>query len=52
LAQPPPDLDAPLEQRPLGGLGLPLVRVLVEECHYAREGSTNVLRLVKRRGAQ
>lgn len=52
LAEPPPDLDAPLAQRPLGGLGLPLVRALVEECHYAREGSTNVLRLVKRRGAQ
>jgi anti-sigma regulatory factor (Ser/Thr protein kinase) len=52
LAQPPPDLDAPLDQRPLGGLGLPLLRSLVVEARYVREGPTNVLRLVKRRAAQ
>ena len=52
LAEPPPDLDAPLEQRPHGGLGLPLVRALVDDAHYAREGPTNVLRLVKRKAAQ
>ncbi len=52
LAHPPPDLDAPLDQRPLGGQGLPLVRALVEEARYVREGPTNVLRLVKRRAAQ
>ena len=51
LAQPPPDLGAPLEQRPLGGLGLTLVRALVEEVHYVRDGPTNLLRLVKRRAA-
>src|SRR5262245_8082360 len=49
LAQPPPDLDAPLAERSIGGLGLPLVRALVEEVRYVREGATNVLRLVKRR---
>ena len=49
LTQPPPDLDAPMEERPLGGLGLPLVRALVDEARYLREGPTNVLRLVKRR---
>ena len=49
LAQPPPDLDAPIAERPLGGLGLPLVRALVDEARYLREGPTNVLRLVKRR---
>lgn len=52
LSQPPPDLDAPLEERSLGGLGLPLVRALVDEARYAREGPANVLRLVKRRSAQ
>jgi anti-sigma regulatory factor (Ser/Thr protein kinase) len=51
LAQPAPDLDGPPEDRPLGGLGLALVRGLVEEARYERVGGTNVLRLVKRRGA-
>ena len=52
LAQPPPDLEAPLEERPIGGLGLTLVRGLVEDARYAREGGTNVLRLVKKRMQQ
>jgi anti-sigma regulatory factor (Ser/Thr protein kinase) len=52
LAQPGADLDAPLEERPIGGLGLTLVRALVEEAAYVREGQTNVLRLVKRRTEQ
>ena len=52
LTQPPPDLDAPLEERPIGGLGLTLVRALVEQAGYAREGPVNVLRLVKRRMRQ
>lgn len=49
LAQPPPDLDAPLEQRTAGGLGLTLMRALVDEARYVRDGPANVLRLVKRR---
>jgi anti-sigma regulatory factor (Ser/Thr protein kinase) len=52
LAQPPPDLDAPLLERPVGGLGLTLVRALVEEVRYIREGPVNVLHLVKRRTQQ
>jgi anti-sigma regulatory factor (Ser/Thr protein kinase) len=52
LAQPPPDLEAPLEERPVGGLGLTLVRALAEDARYAREGSTNVLRLAKKRTQQ
>jgi len=52
LSQPAPDLDAPVEERPIGGLGLTLVRALVEEARYAREGATNVLRLVKKRTEQ
>lgn len=52
LGQPRPDLDAPLEERPVGGLGLVLVRALVEEARYSREGPVNVLRLVKRRTQQ
>jgi anti-sigma regulatory factor (Ser/Thr protein kinase) len=52
LAEPPPDLDAPLQERPVGGLGLSLVHALVDDVRYAREGPTNVLRLVKRWRAQ
>jgi sigma-B regulation protein RsbU (phosphoserine phosphatase) len=52
LAPPVPDLDVPLEQRPVGGLGLALVRALADEVRYVREGPTNVLRVVKRREAQ
>lgn len=52
LAQPPPDLDVPLEERPVGGLGLTLIRALVEQAGYVREGPLNVLRLVKRRTQQ
>ena len=52
LAQPAPDTGVPLSERSVGGLGLPLVRALVDEARYAREGATNVLRLVKRRPPQ
>ena len=48
LAAPAPDLDAPVEQRPAGGLGVHLLRNLVDRADYRREGDANVLRLVKR----
>jgi anti-sigma regulatory factor (Ser/Thr protein kinase) len=47
LAAKPRDLTAGGE-RPLGGLGLELVRSLVDEVEYARVGSENVLTLRKR----
>jgi anti-anti-sigma factor len=40
-----PDLDAPIAERPVGGLGLVLVRHLVERWEYARVGTTNVVTL-------
>ena len=45
LAAAPPDLDVPLEERAIGGLGLLLVRELTDTQRYARVGDRNVLEL-------
>jgi len=47
-----PDLDLSPEERPPGGLGLALVRALVDDARYERRDAANVLRLVKRRTPQ
>lgn len=41
LDMPPPNLDLPLEERPIGGLGLFLVRSMVSTIAYRREGHIN-----------
>ncbi len=46
---PPPDINASLEDRPVGGLGIHLVRTLMDEVHYRRESGKNLLTLIKRR---
>jgi anti-sigma regulatory factor (Ser/Thr protein kinase) len=48
LQAPPPDLTLPLEQRPIGGLGIHLIRNLMDEVSYARVGGRNVLKMAKR----
>jgi anti-sigma regulatory factor (Ser/Thr protein kinase) len=48
LAAPAPDVDAPVELRPTGGLGILLLRRLVDRADYRREGDANVLRLARR----
>lgn len=48
LAQPPPDLDGDILDRPIGGLGLHLVRELAETISYRREEPYNVLHIVLR----
>jgi len=48
LEVPPPNLDAPLQEREVGGLGLHLVRSLMDRLEYRREGVKNVLTLAKR----
>ena len=47
---PQPDVEAALEDRPIGGLGVFLVQTLMDEAHYRREQDRNHLTLVKRRG--
>ena len=42
FAQPAPDLEAPLDARPVGGLGLHLVNTMMEETDYHREDDRNV----------
>ena len=46
---PEPDITQGLDERPIGGLGVYLVRTLMDELHYRREGDRNHLTLVKHR---
>ncbi len=46
---PPPNLDAPIECRPVGGLGVHLVRTLMDRSDYRRADGRNRLTLVKYR---
>jgi serine/threonine-protein kinase RsbW/sigma-B regulation protein RsbU (phosphoserine phosphatase) len=41
-------LDAPLEDRPIGGLGVPLIAGLAEDVAYAFENGRNCLRVTLR----
>ena len=44
----PPVLEAPAAQRPVGGLGLQLVRALADQLTYERRGTENHLHFVRR----
>jgi len=43
-----PDPSLGIEERPIGGLGLALVRRLMDEVHYERRDGRNRLRLLRR----
>ena len=45
LARPAPDFTVDAAQRPIGGWGIPLIRALMENATYHREGARNILRL-------
>jgi serine/threonine-protein kinase RsbW len=47
LDVPPPNLLAPLQERELGGLGIHLVRSLMDRLDYRRDDGKNVLTLMK-----
>jgi anti-sigma regulatory factor (Ser/Thr protein kinase) len=48
LAAPEPDLDASLDSTSLGGLGIHLIRTLMDEVTYERRGTQNVLTMRKK----
>jgi anti-sigma regulatory factor (Ser/Thr protein kinase) len=45
FSEPIPSLDQPPETRPVGSLGLLILRSLADETHYERLNSNNVVRL-------
>lgn len=47
LQLPPPDLNAEIEDRPIGGLGIFLVRELMDSVSYRRDGEWNRLMVTK-----
>ena len=44
---PEPDIDAPLEERSIGGLGIHFVRNLVDRYQYSRQNEKNVVTIGK-----
>ena len=46
---PAPDLTSPIEDRPIGGLGIHFVRSMMDEMTYHREHGKNCLALTLRR---
>jgi serine/threonine-protein kinase RsbW len=48
LEAPPPDLTLPVEKRPIGRLGIYLMRSLMDYVNYKRSGGKNILRMTKR----
>jgi len=50
LAAPDVDTSVPLEEKPVGGLGVLLIRKSVDKIEYRREGERNVLVLIKSLG--
>jgi len=48
LQHPTPDLSQPIEQRPIGGLGIHMIRNTLDEVDYRRENERNILTMIKR----
>ncbi len=51
LSLPEPDLTADIEERQVGGLGIFLIRQVMDEIVYRHENGKNILVLVKRKTA-
>lgn len=44
---PEPDLSIPLEEREVGGLGILIVKRLMDEYHYKRQANLNITSMIK-----
>ncbi len=51
LSLPVPDMETDLAERPVGGLGIFLMRQMVDEAHYQYLDGKNILTLIKVRPA-
>ena len=51
LDVPPPNLDLPIEERPIGGLGIFIVRSTMTNVEYRRDNGRNILTMRKTVGA-
>jgi sigma-B regulation protein RsbU (phosphoserine phosphatase) len=47
LEQPPPDLEKPIKDREIGGLGLHLVKNFMDKVDYTRQNGKNILIMTK-----
>ncbi|HSE41902.1 MAG TPA: ATP-binding protein [Acidobacteriota bacterium] len=47
LEAPEPNLSLPVEQKPIGRLGIYLMRSVMDQIHYQRNGTKNILRMIK-----
>ena len=48
LTLPPVDTTVPLEQRPVGGLGIHMIRQLMDSVEYRRADGRNILTMARR----
>jgi anti-sigma regulatory factor (Ser/Thr protein kinase) len=48
LAHPSPDLSKPIEERPVGGLGIHMMRKSLDGLEYGRQDGKNMLVMIKR----
>ena len=47
LEAPAPNLSLPAEERPIGGLGIYLMRAVMDQIDYKRTGTKNILRMTR-----
>ena len=48
FAKPDPDITAPVEEREIGGLGIFLIRQIMDTANYRRENNRNIMTLEKK----